>query len=167
MTQAEPVDQYLPTVAAEPVEPVRPRSWRWGRGIGAAVVSAVIVGVPTDVLDTDWFTRMTPTRWWEYPALALTAVLTGLWFAIVRADVDQRGSAGVFGTSLLSALAVGCPLCNKIVLGLLGVSGALGLWAPIQPVLALVSLGLLGTAVVIRWRRRVCTLDGCMSVPRQ
>jgi hypothetical protein len=66
---------------------------------------------------------------------------------------------------LLSALAVGCPICNKIVAGLLGVSGALGLWAPIQPTLALVSVGLLGTAVIIRWSRRACTPDTCAPSP--
>lgn len=31
--------------------------------------------------------------------------------------------------------AVGCPACNKIAVILLGTSGALNLWAPVQPVL--------------------------------
>lgn len=147
-----------------PVDVPRPATmsgWRWGRGLLAAVLSALVVGVPTDVVDTDWFTRMTPVRWWEYPVLTLTAVLTGLWFAIVRAEFDERGRVGVLGTSLLSTLAVGCPVCNKIVIGLLGVSGALGVWAPIQPVLAVVSLAALSVAVVVRWRRRACTPDNC------
>lgn len=143
------------------VPPVTTHTWRWRRGLVAAVLSAVIVGVPTDVLDTNWFTRMTPVRWWEYPVLTLTAVLTGLWFAMVRPAADERGGVGVLGTSLLSALAVGCPVCNKIVIGLLGVSGALGVWAPIQPLLALVSLAALGAAVIVRWRRRGCAPDSC------
>lgn len=147
-----------------PVDEPRPAAvpgWRWRRGLLAAVLSALVVGVPTDVIDTDWFTRMTPVRWWEYPVLALTAVLTGVWFATVRAGSDERGRVGVLGTTVLSTLAVGCPVCNKIVIGLLGVSGALGVWAPIQPVLAVVSLAVLGAAVVVRWRRRGCTPDGC------
>jgi hypothetical protein len=74
---------------------------------------------------------------------------------------DERGRAGVLGTTFLSTLAVGCPVCNKIVMGLLGVSGALGVWAPIQPVLAVMSLVLLGAAVIVRWRRRACTPDSC------
>lgn len=164
MTQAEPLDQHLSPVTASGPAPAR--SWHWRRGIGAAALSVVIVGVPTDVLDTGWFTRMTPVRWWEYPALVLTAVLTGLWFAIVRAGSGERGGVGVFGSSVLSAFAVGCPLCNKIVLGLLGVSGALGVWAPIQPLLALASVGLLGAAVIIRWRRRACAPDACLPTPR-
>ena len=137
-------------------------SWRWGRGAGATLVSAAIVGVPTDVIDTDWFTRMTPVRWWEYPALLLTVGLTGLWFAIVvQGSAGDRGRTRVLGSSLLSALAVGCPVCNKIVIGLLGVSGALGLWAPIQPALAVVSLAVLVAAEILRWRKRTCRTDTC------
>ncbi|EHR61336.1 hypothetical protein [Saccharomonospora cyanea] len=137
------------------------RSWRWGRGVGAALLSAVVVGVPTDVIDTDWFTRMTPVRWWEYPALVLTVLLTGLWFAIVPQVANARGRTRVLGSSLLSAFAVGCPVCNKLVIGVLGVSGALGVWAPIQPVLAVISLSALLVAVVIRWRGRMCATGGC------
>jgi hypothetical protein len=80
---------------------------------------------------------------------------------MVRPAADERGRAGVLGTSLLSTLAVGCPVCNKIVVGLLGMSGALGVWAPIQPVLAVTAVAALGAAVVVRWRRRACTPDTC------
>jgi hypothetical protein len=164
MTQIEPVDGRSHVAASEDAAaPTARSSLRWGRGLAAMAWSAVIVGVPTDVVDTDWFARMTPVRWWEYPVLALTAVLTGLWFAMVRPAADERGRVGVLGGSLLSALAIGCPVCNKIVIGLLGVSGALGVWAPIQPVLALASVAALGTAVVVRWRRRACTTDTCVS----
>jgi hypothetical protein len=160
MTQLEDVHRPAQDAAAR-----KAPAWRWGRGLLAAVLSAVIVGVPTDVVDTTWFTRMTPVRWWEYPVLTLTAVLTGLWFAMVRPEADERGRVGVLGTSLLSTLAVGCPICNKAVVGLLGMSGALGVWAPVQPVLAVVSVAALGAAVVVRWRRRACTPEGC--APRE
>ena len=39
------------------------------------------------------------------------------------------------GGGMLSMFAVGCPACNKIAVILLGTSGALNLWAPVQPVL--------------------------------
>lgn len=135
-------------------------SWSWSRGLGVGALSAVVVGVPTDVIDTSYFTRMTPVRWWEYPVLVVTVVLTALWAGIRTSRRGGESSTAVFGTSVVSALAVGCPVCNKIVVGLLGVSGALGVWAPIQPVLAVLSVAVLGAAVVLRWRRRECT-DAC------
>lgn len=134
---------------------------RWMTGLLALVVSAAAVGVPTDVLDTNLFTRMTPVRWWEYPVLAATALLTGLWFVIPRASGDVRGRGKVFGATTLAVFAVGCPVCNKIVVALLGISGALGLWGPIQPALAVLSVAALAAAVVVRWRRRGCAEDTC------
>ena len=122
------------------------------RGLVAAVVSALVVGVPTDLIDTSLFTRMTPVRAWEYPVLVLTAALTGGWFAL-QALTRARGGSHVAGTSLLSAFAVGCPVCNKIVVGLIGASGALSIWAPVQPYLGGVAVALLALAVIVQWRR--------------
>jgi hypothetical protein len=66
---------------------------------------------------------------------------------------DERatwlGGVASFG----AFLAIGCPLCNKVALVLLGTSGALSIWAPIQPILGAVSLTLLlGT---VAWRLRM------------
>jgi hypothetical protein len=140
------------------------RAFAWPRALLAVVASALVVGVPTDVIENDFFTRMTPVRSWEYPVLALTAVLTGLWVGIRRQS--GAGAAPVAGTSVLSALAVGCPVCNKIVVALLGISGALSIWAPVQPVLAVLSLTALAAAVVIRWRRRDCPTEACTPAER-
>jgi hypothetical protein len=59
---------------------------------------------------------------------------------------------------VLSFLAVGCPVCNKLVVLAIGISGAMSYWAPVQPFLAVVSLVLLGFVV----RRR---LRGLLSCP--
>lgn len=134
---------------------------RWLLVFAAALVSAVAIGVPTDIFDTPWFTRMTPVRWWELPVLVATAVLTAVWVAVGWSSPGRRG-AGVVGSNVLSVLAVGCPICNKAVVWLLGVSGALGLWAPIQPLIGIGSLALLIAAVVLRIRRRAsatCPID--------
>ncbi|HKX67075.1 MAG TPA: hypothetical protein VJN29_07600, partial [Intrasporangium sp.] len=54
----------------------------------------------------------------------------------------------------LALFAVACPVCNKIVLVALGTSGALGVWAPLQPWLAMISLAALVGAVAYAARRR-------------
>ena len=73
--------------------------------------------------------------------------------AAVRPD-DERttwlGGVASFG----AFLAIGCPVCNKLALLLLGTSGALSIWAPIQPVLGAASLALLTATVVWRLRLR-------------
>ena len=56
---------------------------------------------------------------------------------------------GVFG-NVGSLLAVGCPVCNKLVVAALGVSGALSGVGTAPAADAMASLGLMGWAV---WRR--------------
>ena len=51
---------------------------------------------------------------------------------------------------MLGWFAVGCPVCNKIALVVLGYTGALTYFAPLQPVLAVLSVVLLLVVVVVR-----------------
>lgn len=131
------------------------------RAVTAGAVTLLVVGVPTDILANPWFGREIPVRWWEYPVLAATVVLTGLWFGLQNPRSDGSRTATPAAGVLLTVFAVGCPVCNKLVLVTIGASGALGWWAPLQPVLAVLSLALLAGAVLYRWRRRPCEDDSC------
>lgn len=127
----------------------------------ATLATAVVIGVPTDLLDTHWFTRMTPILWWNYPVWILSSVLSGLIAATyVRSgpSLPQREGQTLFAT-FLSVFAVGCPVCNKLVVLLLGVTGALTWFAPLQPYLAAGSIALLVYALRSRTKAmRVCRL---------
>ncbi|MBQ0826205.1 hypothetical protein [Streptomyces tagetis] len=151
------------------------RAWRagqwWVAGLGA-LATAVAVGVPTAVVPNPLFARSVPVQWWNHPALALTSVLAGLVLSTyVRPPVpEDAGTAGLGDAragrlgavgGVLSFLAVGCPVCNKLVLVLLGASGALAYWAPLQPLVALLSLALLAEAAL----RRLSTQAACPVVP--
>ncbi|MGW0200446.1 hypothetical protein [Nonomuraea sp. NPDC003201] len=141
------------------------RTWttrQWIVGLGGAIVTALFVGVPASIISTPFFTRMTPVPWWNYPVWILTAALTGLIVATyvtpVQPPPDQQKKTLVGGA--LSAFAVGCPICNKLVVMALGAGGALTYFAPLQPVLAVGSLLLLAEAL----RRRLRALRSC-AVP--
>jgi hypothetical protein len=124
---------------------------RWLAGAAAAAVFAVAAGAPTDVIPNPLFDRMTPVQWWSYPILAATALLGGLVMAsYLRAPAQPAGLSRTAGGGLLSALAIGCPVCNKVVVLLLGAAGALNIWAPLQPILGLASIALLGWALRTR-----------------
>ncbi|MGA5260379.1 hypothetical protein ACPCI0_08905 [Streptomyces griseoincarnatus] len=151
------------------------RSPQWVAATAGAALTTVLVGVPTAVVPSPLFSRSVPVQWWNYPVLAATAVLAGLVLAtfvtpprgtapeaperpVVQGDPSAK-TAGRLGSAggLLSLLAVGCPVCNKLVLVLLGTSGALTYWAPLQPLVAVVSLVLLAEAAL----RRLSTADAC------
>lgn len=121
----------------------------------AAGFTVLAIGIPTDVIPNDLFGRMTPVRAQDYVFLAVTALLAGVLAASyalpqTNACSIQQGRTTVGG--FLSFLAIGCPTCNKLVVLALGTSGALNVFEPLQPILALVSFALLGVAIWVRWR---------------
>lgn len=135
------------------------RHWLWAAAGSSAV--AAVTGVVTDLVPNPVFTRMLEAPWWSYPVWVASAVLSGLLVATYAADrspaehrrSDRRSLLG----SVLSFLAVGCPTCNKLVVLALGTNGALTWFGPVQPVLAITSLALLGVAL----RARLRTARGC------
>lgn len=141
------------------------RSWpvqRWWIGAGVAVLTALVTAIPTAMIPTPVFSREIPTTAWAWPVLIVTATLAGLVTATYVSRRDTRtshdsgsklGAVGAFTTFF----AVGCPVCNKLVLIALGYTGALQYFAPVQPLLAAIAIVLLGWALVVRVRReRVC-----------
>ncbi len=77
----------------------------------------------------------------------------------VAAGTQGRTLGTVAG--LGAFLAIGCPVCNKIALLLLGTSGAMTVFAPLQPLLGAVSLALL--AGTLAWRLRLRTRGGACA----
>ncbi len=147
------------------------RSWSWRHllvAAGAAVLLALVIGVPTDVIPNPVFGRPVPVTWWSYPTLLITAVLGGLLAATYVSDRSARQASlddvdaptrrgGLAG--LLSFFAVGCPVCNKLVVVALGTTGARQWFEPVQPALAVASIVLLAWALRARMRSAtVCSI---------
>ena len=127
-------------------------------------VAAVLIAVPSDLIDTPLFGRPVEVRAIDYVILAVTAGLIGLIFAIrVPHDdaTEQQDTRTVWG-GFVSFLAVGCPVCNQLVVGLIGTSGALSWWAPVQPLVGLAAVALL--LWTLRFRLRTYELTTC-AVP--
>lgn len=130
------------------------RHWLWAAA--GTVAAAMATGIPTALVPNPFFARGVAAPWWAYPVWIASAVLSGLLIATYAADgsraehrrSDRRSITG----AVLSFLAVGCPTCNKLVLVALGTNGALTWFGPVQPVLAVGSLLLLGLALRARLR---------------
>lgn len=147
------------------------RSWparRWWFAAGIAVATVVVVAVVTAMIPTPWFMRDVPTTDWAWPVLIVSSVLAGLVAAtyVARKDGSTKERAGAMGVSgaIVTFFAVGCPVCNKLVLLALGYAGALQFFEPLQPYLAGGSIVLLVAALVQRVRReRSCPLPGARA----
>ena len=129
---------------------------RWLAAVVGAVFTAAAIGVPTALVPSSLFTRMTPVTWWSWPVWTATAVLGGLVAATYVRTPNLVGGGGGGGAGagggLLSALAIGCPVCNKLIVAVLGATGAMQWWAPLQPLLGVVSVALLTWALRTRLR---------------
>lgn len=121
-------------------------SFTYVRAIPYALAAAVFIGVPSDLIDTPIFGRPVETRPIDYVIWAITSALIGLVFAIrlpaTHADEQERNDMRTVWGGFVSFLAVGCPVCNQLVVVLLGTSGALSWWAPAQPFVGAAAIGL-------------------------
>ena len=123
------------------------------------------MGIPTDLLPNPLYTRMTAITPEQYFFWVATSVLTGALVAtyfLPGLGHQARGSG--LGSGLLGYLAIGCPICNKVIVAVIGVSGALSYFAPIQPVLGGLALVLAAVGLTIRLRAMAL---GCPLPPRR
>lgn len=126
------------------------------------VAAWILLGIPTAVIPNPFFIRMTPTEAFSVAVWLLSAPMIGLLIATyVRPPAYRVGhSHAESGTGratlggVAAYLAIGCPICNKVVVAVLGVGGALNIFAPIQPLIGAASVALLGATLAWRLRDR-------------
>ena len=143
-----------------------------------AAASLVVFGLVAAIIPNPVFARQIPPEPFAIAVWVASAPLMGLLGATYTATAPSgpigeaatllagpaARVAGRDGTTLGTVasfgafLSIGCPVCNKIALVLLGTSGALTVFAPLQPVIGATSLVLLvGT---LAWRFRLRTSGG-------
>ena len=143
----------------------------WLIALGTSAGAALVLGIPTAVIPNPWFIRMTPTELSNLAVWLVSAPLIGALVATYLAPVRDlhpaaEGAPTRVGLASVGAfLAIGCPICNKVVVGLLGVSGALSVFAPIQPVIGAASVALLAGSLAWRLRSRALGCPRCASAP--
>ncbi|MDH4141182.1 MAG: hypothetical protein OEV61_01095 [Chloroflexota bacterium] len=168
-----------------------PRATSWSldsRFVGWAVawglLSLVVFGVVSAIIPNPVFGRQIPPEPFAIAVWLVSAPLMGLVMAtyvapprmsaapvplgspssaaISSGSSEREGSLLGTVAGLGAFLAIGCPVCNKIALVLLGTSGALTIYAPLQPVIGAASLALLAGTLV--WRMRLRGRGGACAV---
>jgi hypothetical protein len=145
----------------------------WAAAAGGTLVTLLVLGVPSAVLPNPFFIRMLPTEPLNVIVWLLSAPLVGLILATYLApprligfeSPSDGGSVPASAGSVAAYLAIGCPICNKIIVAVLGVSGAVDVFAPLQPIIGAASIGLLGATLVWRLRIRAQGCARCVALP--
>lgn len=130
-------------------------------GLGLSVAVLLAFGLGTAIIPNPVIGRMLAPEPFAVATWVASAPLAGFTLAtylvpkagsgpVVELSAGRDGSAAGTIGGLAAFLAIGCPLCNKAALVLLGASGTMSFFAPAQPFIALASLGLLSATLL--WR---------------
>ncbi len=127
-----------------------------GTSLAFALLYLGAVGVITAVIPNALFARIVePTVWsyifWVAPAALFGPLAASYVLPTATVCEVQRVEHSTTASSVLSFLAVGCPVCNKLVVLALGTSGAITYFEPVQPWLGGLSVVLLGYALWARF----------------
>jgi hypothetical protein len=129
-----------------------PRAWLLAMAMTAGALAAI--AIPAEIaVDTPLFQRMTAVRPQDYAVWVASGGLAGLTAGTYAvASAPDRTGGRVAAGGVLSFVAVGCPVCNKVVVAAIGTSGALSWFAPLQLPIGVASLGVLAWALWLRCR---------------
>ena len=151
--------------------------------IAWALVSLLAFGLVAAIIPNPVFGRQIPPEPFAIAVWLVSAPLMGLLGATYSAPaipaatatrlmpliIEPAGGASHRqGTTLGTVagfgafLAIGCPVCNKVALVLLGAGGAMTVFAPLQPLIGAASLVLL--AGTLAWRFRLRARGGVCSI---
>ncbi|ELY46464.1 hypothetical protein [Natronorubrum tibetense] len=140
-----------------------------GWGTAAAIGVFLLFGLVTGLIPNPLYVRMVPRTPVDYLFLTLTALLAGVYTAqrltteVVGPDfedADESGSDGTKGEDRLAIgglvggfLAVGCPICNVVLLALFSSSALMTYFDPLRPALGALSVALLAGLIYVRHSR--------------
>jgi len=131
----------------------------WAFSLLFALGTALLLGIPTVLIPNPFFSRMTPTGTQDYIIWAVSVILMGpllalsvLYPAASTAKHSHTGNGRAFASTILSFFSIGCPICNKLVVFLLGIGGAMTFFNPLRPFLGMASILLLAVTLVLRLR---------------
>ncbi len=127
-----------------------PKGWI-AAGVGA-IGASLALGVPSAMFDNPFFIRMIPVRAEDYVIWIVTSILLGLVLGTFAISSVKGNESKALGGGILTYLAVGCPICNKLVILFLGISGALAYFEPVQLYMGIGSVILLGWTLLLRAR---------------
>ncbi len=158
------------------------RFFAWA--VAWTAVSLVAFGLVAAIIPNPIFGRQIPPEPFAIAVWLVSAPLMGLLGATYTAGMlpaatgatpitplllqpagdasERRGATIGTAASFGAFLAIGCPVCNKVALILLGTGGAMTVFAPVQPLIGAASLMLL--AGTLAWRFRLRTRGGACPV---
>lgn len=123
------------------------------RGLAVAAAMFAALGTVAALWQNPLFMRMTPTSGFEIALLLLQSALAGVYVGLPRNPCGKR-TAGV--GAIIGFLGIACPVCNKLLVVLIGSALLLEYFEPVRLYVALGGAVLLAAAVWLKATRPEC-----------
>lgn len=129
------------------------------RGAATAAAMFVALGTVAALWANPFFMRMTPAGGFEISLLLLQSVLAGVYVGLPSSPCGKR-TAGA--GAIIGFIGIACPVCNKVLVLLIGSALLLEYFEPARLYVALGGAALLALAVWLKIAR-----PECLKVERQ
>jgi hypothetical protein len=124
-----------------------------GRGAATAAAMFVLLGTLAALWNNPFFMRMTPAGDFEIALLLLQSLLAGVYVGLPQSPCGKR-TAGA--GAIIGFLGIACPVCNKVLVLLIGSALLLEYFEPVRLYVALGGAALLALAVWLKLARPEC-----------
>ena len=118
-------------------------------GLLASIILFLLFGIPTDLVPNKYFIRMVPIKITDYIFLSLTSIMLGAYIALhyYSKKTSKKCDYAAYGGAVAGVFAVGCPICNVLLISLFSATAILTYFEPYRPILGVLTIGILGAAI--------------------
>jgi hypothetical protein len=126
-------------------------------GVLLSIGVSLLLGIPTALVPTGFFVRMTPITILDYVLLALTSVLLASYvsysFYLKNKAREEKSGYIALGGTFAGVLGFGCPICNVLLVSVFGSTALLVFFEPYRHYLGFLVIGLFGLAFYLKTKK--------------
>lgn len=127
--------------------------------IGAlcAIIAFLILGIPTALIPTGFYKRMTPPTIIDYSILSIVSILIGANASVYfYKKFGQKNGLAALGSGFLGFFAISCPICVSFLVAIFGTAFMLAYYDPIRPLLGAISIVVLSATLLFNLKNLNC-----------
>lgn len=123
-----------------------------------SILFFVFLGTPTALVPNPFihYTRMTPITWLDYFFLSTTSALLSINLIFFLGKKTKKEGA-MLGGGFLGFLAFACPICNMLLVSLVGATFVLAFIEPLRPFFGAASIIILLATLYFQLKQPPCT----------
>src|SRR3989344_7824362 len=127
--------------------------------IGLSAALFVVLGTPTALVPNPFlhYVRMIPSTLLDYFFLATTSIMLAVLISLkLYYRSEKQLGAKEFVGGAAGFVAFSCPICNMLLVALLGGATIMTFIEPLRPILGIFSITILGYLIYMTWQCREC-----------